>query len=650
MVVPVTALLLFYFVPLFSPDASIQWDAVDVHYCSQRYLGAEIRAGRLPLWTPYLFSGFPFLADPQVGAFYPLNWPFILAGAGPKLIQAEIALHSLLAMAGALLFFRLHVGEGWAAVFGAIAYPLSGYFAGHASHVGMFQAASLLPWLLFCSERALRGPLLRWIGAAGGTAALIFLTGHLQTALYCCAALAVYVLARTASERRLIFKAPGLLAGVAALAFLISAPMVLPALELTRESIRDAQDYSASVEGVLELRALATLMNPDALGVIGGEYRGPGDRTQFYFYGGILLLPLALLGLVAKRGILIPVTITIVSVWFMLGPEAGLYRMAAIVPYMAKVRAPVHAWFVTGFAVTWLAVKGLGHVIRRLSLPWLGWSVCLFTALDLCLMNSWSNPLTYARRSFDSQYGAGIALFRERIAPAVPEGMRFAAPDGLYSFGPLNSPLEVRLETTYGYNPLQLKRYAEFRRAAEQNPKLLDALSAALWLDPQKGELTERRSALPKAWFPAAVTRMDEEEQRQALGRLDPAREAVLSREVKPARGGRVTGIEAGAREWRIRYYASEGGLMTLSLPWFPGWKAEVGGQRLMLLQTNYALSGLVVPAGEHEVVLQFASQRLGLGLLLTFLGWVLAALLWRWGGAIKTKRFVSKYGQSNPQ
>ena len=61
-------------------SGSVQYDALDVHYSAQRYLSDELHAGRVPFWTPYIFSGFPFLADLQVGAWYPLNWPFFAGG------------------------------------------------------------------------------------------------------------------------------------------------------------------------------------------------------------------------------------------------------------------------------------------------------------------------------------------------------------------------------------------------------------------------------------------------------------------------------------------------------------------------------------------------------------------------------------------
>ena len=139
------AVLLFYFKPLFSSNASIQWDAVDVQYSAQNHFSEMVRAGRLPQWTPYVFSGMPFLADPQVGAWYPLNWPFFLAGITPRAIQWQLALHCLLAAVGVYLLGRELLRSRASAVFAGIFFAFSGVFAAHSSHPGIFQAASLAP-------------------------------------------------------------------------------------------------------------------------------------------------------------------------------------------------------------------------------------------------------------------------------------------------------------------------------------------------------------------------------------------------------------------------------------------------------------------------------------------------------------------------
>ncbi len=629
-----TALGLFYAVPLLSPNASIQWDAIDVHFSAQRYFAEEIWGGNLPLWTPYLYSGFPFLADPQVGAFYPLNWPFILAGAGPRMIQAELVLHAALALAGMFLFLRLHSLDPWPSALGAVAYALSGYFAGHSSHIGMFQAACLLPWLLYCGGRALQGHFWRWMGAAGGVAGVMFLAGHLQNALYGCAALALYSLLISLIQRELPLKAVGLLAGVALLALLVAAVMVLPGLELAAESVRATQDFAASDEGVLAPAAIATLLFPDALGSRGTQYTGPGDRTQTYFYGGILLLPLVALGMVRWREAFVPLSLALISLWFMLGPEAGLYRLAMAVPWLSKVRAPVHAWFVVAFALGWLAAMGARDLQRRVSWSGLCLAICLLMTLDLAMVNSWNNPLTYSRDGFAALHERGAEVLRSRVAPNVPAGMRFAAVDQLAVFGSMNSPLQVRLETTYGYNPLELRRYAAFRKTAEANPPLMDALGAAITLDLKTAKLVSRTEALPKVWFPSRVSRVDgDERELEALADLDPSSMAIVSEaDAVAAQNARVVSIDARTDEWRIHYRAETSGLMALSLPFYPGWHAEMDGVVLPLLRVNHSLSGVSVSAGEHHLQLRFRSNRLGMGALLSVAGMLLVGLLF-WTG-----------------
>ena len=65
----------------------------------KKYLADSLRHGP-PFWTLFEYSGMPFLADPQVAAWYPLHWPFFLVGITPKAIEWELALHAFLALGG----------------------------------------------------------------------------------------------------------------------------------------------------------------------------------------------------------------------------------------------------------------------------------------------------------------------------------------------------------------------------------------------------------------------------------------------------------------------------------------------------------------------------------------------------------------------
>jgi hypothetical protein len=70
-----------------------------------------------------------------------------------------------------------------------------------------------------------------------------------------------------------------ILGGMLASALACAAIQILPGLELVSHSIRTASSYSTSTEGILHPQALMTLVAPDWLGAISGNYSGPFDRT-----------------------------------------------------------------------------------------------------------------------------------------------------------------------------------------------------------------------------------------------------------------------------------------------------------------------------------------------------------------------------------
>src|SRR5207248_10200375 len=141
----------------------------DVSYPVQKYFADSISSRTLPQWTPYIFSGTPLLADPQLGAWYPLHWPFFLMGILPRSLAWELALHAFLALAGAYLLARRMFGDPRMAILAGVLYAWGGYFAAHSSDLPLFEAAALLPWLLWLSLEAAETGGRRWFALAGVT-------------------------------------------------------------------------------------------------------------------------------------------------------------------------------------------------------------------------------------------------------------------------------------------------------------------------------------------------------------------------------------------------------------------------------------------------------------------------------------------------
>jgi uncharacterized membrane protein YfhO len=82
-----------------------------------------------------------------------------------------------------------------------------------------------------------------------------------------------------------------------------------------------------------------------------------------------------------------------------------------------------------------------------------------------------------------------------------------------------------------------------------------------------------------------------------------------------------------------IHVKTAEPGLLILSEPYYPGWQAAVDGQPVPLLRANYILRAVPVPAGEHQVTLEFRPLSLTLGAIISLLGagFVLVVLILAW-------------------
>ncbi len=609
----VVVTLVCYWTPMISGATSIYGDAADQDQVLQNYLSQELHAGRIPFWSPYPWSGYPFLADPQVGAWYPLNWPFFLAGVSPHLLVVEHWLHALLACLGAYFLAWRLLRHRQAAVLAGLCYGLSGFFAGHSSHTPMSEAAAWMPWLLLAFDLALESHPVRYAVLGGLAAGMLILAGHFQTSLYSFLALGLFAVARVAFEPRRWLRILGIALAIPVIGTLISAIGTGPGLELTVNSIRSGLTATTRTEGVIPLAALATLVSPDFDGVFSENYHGPEDITQYYFYAGILLVPLAIFGLRDRRLRMAGLLLIVPTSWYALGQSAGLYRLVALLPGFSSIRAPVNIWFVPSLGLALLAAAGLAALLKRWPFPWLPAAVLLFFSVDLFYHQSAANPLAYSRQSYEELYGAKEELFHQAVANGLPPLTRFDGGELLPSFGPLGHYFDQRTEVTYGYGPLQLSRYASFVSAMHSNRELRKDLNVSRWLDRNTGDIHVLGDTLGRANFPKElVVAGTDQESRQRLATLDPARQALVPQGVHVAAQD-ANGI-ADLREftpghYRIHYRCATPSVLRIGNAYFGGWTAKgPGGNDLPVLPVDHALIGIVVPAGQGDLVLDFHS------------------------------------------
>ena len=157
------------------------------------------------------------------------------------------------------------------------------------------------------------------------------------------------------------------------------------------------------------------------------------------------------------------------------------------------------------------------------------------------------------------------------------------------------------------------------------------------------GDATVLRNALAA---PRALVARDlhvaesEVEELQAVesARFDPRRDAVVRRdevgEAPPAgvADGAVRVVEDANARVALHASLPRRGLVVLGDAWAPGWSVSVDGQPARALRADVVMRGVVVPAGEHEIVWRYRVPGLRLGALLSALA--LVALL-AWAGLL---------------
>ncbi len=116
------------------------------------YAAEAVRSGRLPLWTPDIFFGAPFLANYQSAVLYP---PSAILYALPLVpgLTLFLALHVFVGGWGMTLYLRRRRGlEPLPALFGGILFALGGFLVSLVSLTNQLEVAVWLPWALDAAE------------------------------------------------------------------------------------------------------------------------------------------------------------------------------------------------------------------------------------------------------------------------------------------------------------------------------------------------------------------------------------------------------------------------------------------------------------------------------------------------------------------
>ena len=88
----------------------------------------------------------------------------------------------------------------------------------------------------------------------------------------------------------------------------------------------------------------------------------------------------------------------------------------------------------------------------------------------------------------------------------------------------------------------------------------------------------------------------------------------------QPGQAGTVRLLSEKADEIRLAVNGLSPGWLMASITHYPGWEARLDGSPVDIYHANYLFMGIEIPAGEHELVIQYRPKSFYFGAMLSIL------------------------------
>ena len=177
------------------------------------------------------------------------------------------------------------------------------------------------------------------------------------------------------------------------------------------------------------------------------------------------------------------------------------------------------------------------------------------------------------------------------------------------------------------------------------NQNVLNMLNTKYYIQGQPGkeQLALNRDAMGNAWsVDSLIFVSSADEEIAALNDFDPKRSAIIHEEyaayaesIQSSGNASISLLEYVPDHMVYEYNADADDFAVFSEIWYgpdKGWKAYIDGEEAEFIRVNYALRGMKIPAGKHQIIFEFHPNSYYIGenislfssllLLLMLLGW----------------------------
>lgn len=583
-------ILVVFGIALFPPEGQMIFGD-DIHrqyYFFRQFFNEWIAKGIFPWWNPYLFGGEPFIANPVVNIWYPVNWLFSLLPL-PIAYSWHLAFHVFWAMVGMRKMMReiRGVGEigGWVA---GLIFGLSGFFVARtfAGHVDVIAAASWMPWTIWAMQK-------KSIPFASIVFAIQLLSGY-QTMAF------MTLIAAGFLVRPLYKVALGTLGGLG-----LAGIQILPVQEFFRQSIRTYSfPYSWHSYGAIEWRSILQLLHPFQFG---NQYTYAGPPPNFVehsMYIGIGGLILGVIGVI--RGIReiwgkIFLLIILFGLWVSLGPNAPIdlqYLLWKYIPMYHYLRIPARHLILVVFGLSALAGIGVESLKGSKAVKGIIGAIILFEMVWFARGFIELKPIPEIRH--DKELITILKKDKEPYRTIQNFGVWIPERDAL----DFDSVASYGIYSATGYDPSILRAYFEFASGGEGAKSVLSHdVQIPYIMDPAiLDRLNIKYIMVPALHDPFSGN-----------GRYRMIRETDYrlyeNTTVKPRfyiSDGLVRIRTYTPNEIVVEVTANKDELLQSSEVWYPGWEAYINNKKVDMTKSDGVFRTLFVPSGKHTIIYRY--------------------------------------------
>lgn len=685
----ITLSLVFLAVPLFGnrllaiQDYS-QGDITHMTYPFLNLLGEELKAGRLPLWTDKIWTGFP-LAASGVGVFYIPN--LILFGMlkTPLAFNLSYIFVFTTATIGTFYYCRFLKLTRLTAILSSVIFAFSFSFTARLIHLPLLQSFSLIPWVFLLSEMLVKKPHRILIIILAFILSQIALTGFIQGFIYTVAAVSLLLIFKY-SKNFAFFKGLLLLFAAVLLSLLLSGMQVLPTIELIGQSSR-ANLASQGYSFPFTIKDLAYFIAPFAWGnPATASYIRPLKDGLFWennFYSGIIPFALLLLGIINIRKIKSAwpyLALQIVILLFSLGV---LFFLQYIPPF-SMFRIPQRSMIMMVFSYAIVCGISLEYLLQKIKLPRKQLIVCLLTVPVFAELffqssrynstvatNDWLKTPATVEKLLGEEISGRILTVNassdwERIYKEVSHGWRGQGALQILLNRDLlhpNTNMIHNIPAFYGYTTFKTNGINNMLAVvfvgsklgnnevliSSTSAKLLGMESVEFIISPQVirassqdlVEIEKLENSKTKSTYRIYrnlhfKNRIRPVEKLQIFSTANEAALFMTSNSFDPKTTAVGLGIPSSTRydtdillenvkeeaqKIEFETKARHRGLIVISDSIYPGWKLEIDGKPSSLIEVDLNSRGFQIPQGHHKIHLFYKPQSFDNGIHVTLFG-----------------------------